>query len=274
METPGRWIPAGTHQVVQALSDLTGSMRSGLAAAPFALQGSRSGTVVGASHAALRPVPAAFWCVRRARLHDRSSARLQPGLPPRQQGRWPVVRSAIACRLTMSASRTSNASPWNTSTFAMGSRKARSATISCCACGPGCSAPRSRCPGARLQGHGQRCRSSGTQGHARQHKRQVGRRPSAAQGLQDRVQIPQAPRSIGQGDRRHEMEAGGRALDPHQAELDVRRPGEHLFHLGRSHVVHGPESPGAKDLARCLSKGDRPEKDRRRRSHLLSRRRL
>ena len=44
-------------------------------------------------------------------------------------------------------------------------------------------------------------------------------------------------------------DAGSRALDPHQAELDVRRPGEHLFHLGRSHVVHGPESPETKNLA-------------------------
>jgi hypothetical protein len=98
--------------------------------------------------------------------------------------------------------------------------------------------------------------------------------PSAAQGLQDRVQIPQAPRFIGQGDQRHEMDAGGRALDPHQAELDVRRSGEHFFHLGGSHAVYDLESPGAKNLARCLSKGDRTEKDRRRRSHVLSRRRL
>jgi hypothetical protein len=84
---------------------------------------------------------------------------------------------------------------------------------------------------------------------ARQHKRQADRRPSAAQGLQDRVQVPQAARFIGQGDRGHEMEAGGRALDAHPAELDVRRPGEHLFHPGRRLVVHGQESPGTQNHA-------------------------
>jgi hypothetical protein len=47
-----------------------------------------------------------------------------------------------------------------------------------------------------------------------------------------------------------------------------------FFHLDRSHMVHNPQSPRAKNLARCLSKGDRTEEDWRRRSHVLSRRRL
>ncbi len=59
----------------------------------------------------------------------------------------------------------------------------------------------------------------------------------------------EAARSIEQGDRGHEMEAGGRALDAHPAELDLRRPGEHLFHPGRRLVVPGQEGPGTQNLA-------------------------